>query len=285
VNQHLFYALASGDCRTLMKAMEDTQPRPACAQWGQFLRNHDELDLGRLTESQRQRVFDAFGPERNMQLYNRGIRRRLAPMLQGDRRRLELAYSLMLTLPGTPVLRYGDEIGMGDDLTLPERQCARTPMQWSTEPQGGFTASSRPVLPVISEGVYSYEHVNVAAQRRDTNSLLNWMERVIRMRKEIPEIGWGDFTFLKIDTAQVLAMQYEWRNNTVIVLHNLGAAPCELRLRLGRKHSGDGELVNLLSDEHSQPTKGGSQRILLEPYGYRWYRVGGLDYILKRSEF
>ena len=139
VNQHLFYALASGDPEPLMKAMQDTKPRPATAQWGQFLRNHDELDLGRLTDKQRETVFAAFGPEKDMQLYHRGIRRRLAPMLQGDRRRLELAYSLMMTLPGTPVLRYGDEIGMGDDLRLPERECARTPMQWSTEPNGGFT--------------------------------------------------------------------------------------------------------------------------------------------------
>ena len=107
-----------------------------------FLRNHDELDLGRLTDEQRQRVFAAFGPEPEMQLYDRGIRRRLAPMLHGDRRRLELAYSLMFTLPGTPVIRYGDEIGMGDDLCLPERNCARTPMQWSTEPHGGFTKSA-----------------------------------------------------------------------------------------------------------------------------------------------
>ena len=139
VNQNLFYALASSDTRPLIKALKATKPRPSTAQWGQFLRNHDELDLGRLTDEQRQQTFAAFAPEEDMQLYDRGIRRRLAPMLQGDRRRLELAYSLMMTLPGTPVIRYGDEIGMGDDLSLPERSCARTPMQWSAEPQGGFT--------------------------------------------------------------------------------------------------------------------------------------------------
>ena len=131
-----------------------------------------------------------------MQLYKRGIRRRLLPMLQGDRRRLEFAYSLMMTLPGTPVLRYGDEIGMGDNLALPERNCARTPMQWSTEPQGGFTKNDKPVLPVISKGPYGYEHVNVAQQKRDPNSLMDWMERIMRMRKEIPEVGWGDFAVL-----------------------------------------------------------------------------------------
>jgi maltose alpha-D-glucosyltransferase/alpha-amylase len=284
VNQHLFYALASGDCRSLMKAMDETRPRPASAQWGQFLRNHDELDLGRLTSVQRQTVFDAFGPEKEMQLYDRGIRRRLTPMLQGDRRRLELAYSLMLTLPGTPVIRYGDEIGMGDDLRLPERECARTPMQWSTEPQGGFTKSAKAVVPVISEGPYGFVHVNVATQRRDPNSLLNWMERMIRMRKEVPEIGWGDFAFLNVKTPQVLAVRYAWRNNSVVVLHNLCAEPCELQFKLDRESPADQGLVNLLSEDHSEPTKKGMHRILLEPYGYRWYRVGGLDYLLKRSE-
>jgi len=130
VNQNLFYALATADTRPLTKAMNNTAKRPASAQWGIFLRNHDELDLGRLSKKQRQKVFDAFGPNPEDQLYKRGIRRRLAPMLAGDRRRLELAYSLMFTLPGTPVLRYGDELGMGDDLSLPERTCGRTPMQW-----------------------------------------------------------------------------------------------------------------------------------------------------------
>src|SRR6185437_6584884 len=154
-----------------------------------------------------------------MQLYERGIRRRLAPMLDGDRRRIELAYSLMLTLPGTPVIRYGDEIGMGDNLKLPERNCARTPMQWSTEPQGGFTKSEKPLLPVISGGPYGFEHVNVAAQRREPNSLLNWTERAVRMRKEIPEIGWGDFAVLTTGTNDVFALRYDWRNNAVVFLH------------------------------------------------------------------
>ena len=264
--------------------MTDTKPRPSTAQWGQFLRNHDELDLGRLTVRQRETVFAAFGPEKNMQLYQRGIRRRLAPMLQGDRRRLELAYSLMMTLPGTPVLRYGDEIGMGDDLRLPERECARTLMQWSTEPNGGFTKSMHPVSPVISEGGYSFQHLNVAAQRRDPNSMLNWMERIIRMRKEVPEIGWGDFTFLNTRQRSVLAMRYDWRNNSVLFLHNLSAEPQEVRLSIARKAEDPAILVNLLSEDHSYPAKAGKHCILLEPYGYRWFRVGGLDYLLRRTD-
>jgi maltose alpha-D-glucosyltransferase / alpha-amylase len=283
VNQHLFYALASADARPLVKAMKDTRPRPATAQWGQFLRNHDELDLGRLEPQQRQTVFDAFGPEPEMQLYKRGIRRRLAPMLGGDRKRLELAYSLMLTLPGTPVIRYGDEIGMGDDLRLPERNCARTPMQWSTEPNAGFTKSEHPILPVIDHGPYNFDHVNAADQRRDPNSLLNWMERMIRMRKEVPEIGWGDFRFVSTGTEKVLAMEYEWRNNAVVCVHNLEGAPTEIRMTL--EHDGEGcVLVNLLSNDHSEPNKKGKHAIVMEPYGYRWFRVCGLDYLLKRDD-
>ena len=283
VNQHLFLALATSDARKLKKAMMETKRRPATAQWGQFLRNHDELDLGRLEEKERQAVFAAFGPEKEMQLYDRGIRRRLAPMLEGDRRRLELAYSLMMTLPGTPVIRYGDEIAMGDNLKLPERNCARTPMQWSTEPNAGFTKSDKPVLPVISAGPYSFEHVNVAAQRRDPNSLMNWMERIIRMRKETPEIGWGDFSFISAQATDILIMRYEWRDNSVIIVHNLSPFPRELSFSVGTGPKQACSLINLLSDNHSQPIDGNKHRILLEPYGYRWYRVCGLDYLLIRS--
>ena len=281
VNQHLFYALATSDARPLIKALKATKISEATAQWGQFLRNHDELDLGRLTRDQRQAVFAVFAPDKDMQLYNRGIRRRLAPMLQGDRRRLELAYSLMMALPGTPVLRYGDEIGMGDNLRLPERNCARTPMQWSGEPQGGFTKSDKPILPVITGGVYGFEHVNVAQQRHDSNSLMNWMERMIRMRKEAPEIGWGEFSILQTRTPEVLAIRYDWRNNSVLVVHNLSATPREVWLKLDPE--GSGCLANLLSGENSNSDTSGEHCLLLEPYGYRWFRVGGLDYILKRS--
>jgi maltose alpha-D-glucosyltransferase/alpha-amylase len=284
VNQALFHALATADTSLLAEALEQTRQHPATGQWGQFLRNHDELDLGRLKPEQRQAVFAAFGPEKSMQLYDRGIRRRLAPMLQGDRRRLELATSLMLTLPGTPVFRYGDEIGMGDDLSLPERECARTTMQWSDEPMGGFTRSTEPKRPVIAEGPFGFAHVNVAQQRRDPQSLLNWTERMIRMRKEVPEIGWGEFSVLDTDVPGVLAIRYDWRNNSVLMLHNLRAEACEVRLDPEVSGSHDGLLINLLSEEHSRPEEQRRHRILLEPYGYRWFRIGGLDYLLRRDE-
>jgi maltose alpha-D-glucosyltransferase/alpha-amylase len=283
VNQNLFYALASADTRPLIKALKATKPKRVTDQWGQFLRNHDELDLGRLTEEQRQTVFAAFGPEPHMQLYNRGIRRRLAPMMDGDQRRLELAYSLMFTLPGTPVMRYGDELGMGDDLKLPERNCARTAMQWSTEPQGGFTKSETPAVPVITGGAYGYDHVNAAEQRRDPNSLLNWTERIIRMRGELPEIGLGTFKILATRNPAVLAMRYDWRNNSALFMHNFSGSPVEVKFDAGLGEEGK-SLINLLTDLHSEADETGRHCVLLEGYGYRWYRVGGLDYLLKRTE-
>jgi maltose alpha-D-glucosyltransferase / alpha-amylase len=282
VNQNLFYALAAADTGPLIKALKATKARPATAQWGMFLRNHDELDLGRLEKNQREKIFQAFGPEKNMQLYDRGIRRRLAPMLGGDQRRIELAYSLMFTLPGTPVIRYGDELGMGDNLDLPERNCARTPMQWSAEPHGGFTKSNKTNNPVIDEGPYGYQRINAAIQRRHPDSLLNWTERIVRMRKEVPEIGWGDFAVLNVRDPAVLAMRYDWRNNSVVFLHNLHDEPREVVLDVGLEDEGK-MLVNLLAEDHSKAKDSGKHRIVLEGYGYRWYRVGGLDYLLRRS--
>jgi maltose alpha-D-glucosyltransferase / alpha-amylase len=220
-----------------------------------------------------------------MQLYDRGIRRRLAPMLNGDQRRLELAYSLMFTLPGTPVVRYGDELGMGDDLKLPERKCARTPMQWSNEPHGGFTKSDKPHLPVISGGPYGFEHVNAAIQRRHPESLLNWTERIIRMRKEVPEVGWGDFTVIRSRDPAVLLMRYDWRNNSVLFAHNLDAKPREIKFSVGLDDPKQNELlINLLAEDHSHAGKDGKHHLVIEAYGYRWYRVGGLDYLLRRAE-
>lgn len=285
VNQNLFYALASSDTRPLIKALKATRRRPATAQWGQFLRNHDELDLGRLTDEQRAKIFQVFAPDPDMQLYGRGIRRRLAPMLGDDRRRLELAYSLMMTLPGTPVIRYGDEIGMGDDLRLPERLCARTSMQWTTEVQGGFSSNERPGVPVISEGPYGFPHINVATERRDPNSLLNWMERIIRMRKEVEEIGWGDFTILRTSQPAILALRYDWRGNSVVFVHNLSAAPTEVWLDPGpAPDEKNSWLINLLSNDHSHPGSSGKHCVLLEPFGYRWYRLGSMNYVQRRSD-
>ena len=279
VNQRLFQSLATGDATPLGRALEATRRRPPTAQWAHFLRNNDELDLGRLPATARRQVFDAFGAEPSMQLYRRGIRRRLSPMLNGDRRRLELAYSLLFTLPGTPVLRYGDELGMGDDLSLPERNAIRTPMQWDDEANGGFSAAPRPILPAIADGPWSYHQINVAAQRRDPGSLLNWTERIIRMRKECPEIGWGHFDVIPVTPRGVLVLRYQWRDNALVAVHNLAPEPCELELRE------PDILTDILSDEHSRPQRGGRHAIALPAFGYRWYRVGRMNYLARRRGY
>lgn len=282
VNQTLFYALATGDCGPLREKLEASKCIPDTAQWANFLRNHDELDIGRLPTKQRQAVYEAFGPEPDMQIYDRGIRRRLSPMLGGDRRRIELANSLMMTLPGTPVLRYGDEIGMGEDLSLNERNSVRTPMQWSAARNGGFSNSDDPFLPPIDEGPYAYSIVNVAEQRSDQDSLLNWMERIIRLRKELPEIGEGDYTVL--DTpGGVLALRYAWRHHVSIFIHNLEDRRREVVLGPGLRDEGPDALTCMLTHETYRPDDEDRYTLVFDPYGYRWLRFGGIDELARLS--
>lgn len=273
-NQHLFLALAREDASPLVQAYHDLPALPPTAQWGSFLRNHDELDLGRLTPEDRQFCFQEFGPELTMQLYGRGIRRRLAPMLNGDQRRMELAYSLIFSLPGTPVIRYGEEIGMGDDLSLPERQSVRTPMQWSDAENGGFsTAPAAKILRrPIGEGEYRYERINVEAQRLDQASLLNWVERLIRIRKECPEIGWGGAEFLKTTLPAVMAHTCRWRGQTLLAVHNFSRSRCTVRIELPE---GTRELRHLFGRNPSQPIIVSTPELDLEGYEYRWLRLVG----------
>jgi maltose alpha-D-glucosyltransferase/alpha-amylase len=280
-NQNMFYALATGDCRPLTKALRATRARPDLSQWGIFLRSHDELDLGRLEDDQRQEVFAKFGPEPSMQLYDRGIRRRVAPMLGGDRRRLELASSLLFSLPGTPVMRYGDEIGMGDDLSLPDRKAVRTPMQWTADPNAGFSRADKTELPVIASGPFGFQQVNVADQRRDPASLLNVNERFIRMRKECPEFGWGDHDELPTRSPNVLAVRCHWRNNAVITIHNFSAEVREVELII--PGAANLPLTNLLNPDHLPANPEGKHRFTLQPYGYRWYRIGPLLDVATRA--
>src|SRR5438309_883939 len=184
----------------------------------------------------------------------------------------ELAFSLLFTLPGTPMLQYGDEIGLGDDLSLPERECARTPMQWTSHPGAGFTTSKRPVRPVIDDPIYGYHAVNVEAQRRDPHSLLNWMERKIRMRRECPEISWGQWRILPPgddDAAnRVLVMRYDHYGQTLLTLHNFTGKPKVVRLD-GRS-AGNPLLVDLLDHHDSRADAHGRHTIELPPYAYRW---------------
>ncbi len=276
LNQYLFLALARQQPDPLIEGLKILPDIPHSEQWVNFLRHHDELTLDRLTEEEREEIFSAFAPDENMQIYHRGIRRRLAPMLRGDRRRLELVYSLLFSLTGTPLLRYGDEIGMGDDLSLEGRSSVRTVMQWSSKANGGFSTAPPEALPrpVISEGKYGYQQVNVASQQRDPNSLLNWMERLIRTRQHCPEFSFGQYCILETNEPSVFAHYCNWQSNAVIALHNLGDRGCTVSLPL--QDSQLQHLIDLFGDKQYEPVACNSNSIPLEAFGYRWFRADGM---------
>jgi maltose alpha-D-glucosyltransferase/alpha-amylase len=281
VNQYIFYALATEDTKPLVKAINDTRIDFPTAQWAQFLRNHDELDIDRLTDEERKKVFDRFGPEKNMQLYDRGIRRRLSSMLH-NRKQTELAYSLIFSLPGTPVIRYGDEIGMGENLELKERDAVRTPMQWSPDENAGFTESKKPVHPVIDQGPYGYKNVNVETQRRTPDSLLNWMTSLIRLRQECIEIGLGNWKIIESNVPQVLCMHYDWKGSTLLILHNF--CPQEQAVVVQLPDKNEINLIDLMAVRESVVDENGKHHILMPAYGYRWFRAGDLSHLLRKGK-
>jgi len=273
LNQHLFLALARNDAEPIRHVMAQTPAIPLKSQWASFLRNHDEIDLGRLSAGERAEVFSAFGPEPEMQAYERGIRRRLAPMLGGDEQRLKQAFSLMFALPGTPVLWYGDEIGMGDDLSLSERNSVRTPMQWADERNAGFStaAPEHLVRPIVSEGKFDYRIVNVAAQHDLDGSLMSTLQHLIRTRRACPEIGWGRCQVLDTAETSVLALRYDWRGETIVILHNLADRAVEIWISL----DGISRLRPLFCNEGERTMRDASNPIPLSAYGYRWFRAQG----------
>ena len=252
--------------------MHELPALPRYGQWVTFLRNHDEVDLGRLSPEERQDVFDAFGPEPNMQLYHRGIRRRLAPMLDCNRRRIEMAYSLQFTMPGTPVIRYGDEIGMGENLELPEREAIRTPMQWDDTRNAGFSRADpeRLQAPVISEGPLGYQHVNVTAQRRDPHGLLVWFERILHTRRECEETGSGDHEILDAGPPRVLVHRATGEHGAMLFLHNLADRPCQVDV--GRQPDQPGRPLSVAADSDYGTTID-LEALQLAGYGYRWIRL------------
>ncbi|MBD1807494.1 alpha-glucosidase C-terminal domain-containing protein [Microcoleus sp. FACHB-SPT15] len=276
LNQYMFLALAREQAAPIIEALKTIPDTPSTGQWLNFLRHHDELNLNQLTKDEQKEIFAAFAPDETMQIYGHGIRRRLPPMLGGDRHHLELAYSLLFSLPGTPLLRYGDEIGMGDNLSLEGRTSVRTPMQWSNTQNGGFSTAPQDALtrPVISEGEYGYQQINATTEQRDPNSLLNWIERLIRIRQQCPELGRGKWCILETDEPSVFAHCCEWEGDTVLTVHNLAKQPCTVSLKssnLNSKH-----LIELLGDQQYEPLDGNSLSIPLGAYGYRWFRADGV---------
>jgi trehalose synthase len=272
VMQRIYLALARQDGRVLEEALAALPDVPFDCQWATFLRNHDELTLDQLSDEEREEVFTAFAPDEDMRIFGRGIRRRLPPMLEGDERRVRLAYSLLFSLPGTPVLFYGEEIGMGENLAVPGRLAVRTPMQWSADRRSGFSTAPPEAHPApMPDGPFGPEAVNVADQRRDPDSLLNWFERVIRRRRETPELGLGTWKVLPTRRTAVFAHRCDWADGCVVALHNLGDAPAEVTIDL--EGCDDAVALDDLLAGDRVPTRGTRATVPLEPYGYRWFRV------------
>ncbi|HZM29046.1 MAG TPA: alpha-amylase family protein [Acidimicrobiales bacterium] len=273
VMQRIYLALARGDARPVEEALADLPDVPFDSQWATFLRNHDELTLDQLSDQEREEVFAAFGPDPDMQAYGRGLRRRLPPMLGGDPDRIRMAYSLLFSLPGTPVLFYGEEIGMGENLEVPGRQAVRTPMQWSDEPGGGFsTAPPRRFPAPLVEGEFGPLAVNVAHQRRDPGSLLNWFERLIRRRRETPELGLGTWAVIPTDPPSILAHRCDWRDSTVVAVHNFSAEPCRVEVPL----DGLDDAVaadDLLNGTGERPLDAPVIPLTVGGHGHQWFRI------------
>jgi trehalose synthase len=272
--QAMYLTLARGDAEPLRAALGGAPEIPPDCQWAHFVRNHDELTLDQLSDSEREEVFAAFGPDESLQLFGRGLRRRLPPMLDGDEQAIRMVYSLAFSLPGTPVLFYGEEIGMGENLDIEGRLSVRSPMQWSDEPNGGFSTvadAERLCRPVVDDDRFGPAEINVTRQRRDDGSLLNWFERLIRRRRECPEIGFGTLELLDVKEPSVLAHRCDWEGSTIVVLHELGGQAVTVPLALDGPDDAEA-LVDLFSDA-VHPLDSGRADLELEPNGYRWLRV------------
>ncbi len=269
----LFLALRTEDSYPIVDIMEQTPATPPNSQWALFLRNHDELGLEMVTEEEKDYLFKAYANDPNTK-FNIGIRRRLAPLLNNDRRKIELLYTILFSLPGTPVLYYGDEIGMGDNVYLGDRFGVRTPMQWSMNVNAGFSAANpqRLFLPIITDPIYRHESVNVATQEENPSSLLWWLKQVISMRKRLNIFGRGDIKFLDTANAKVLAFVRGYEKQRLIVVANLSQFSQAATLNLADYK--DCEITEVFSQNRfMNVTEGGDYPITIGPYGYFWFQV------------
>jgi maltose alpha-D-glucosyltransferase/alpha-amylase len=268
----MFMAVRSADRRPITDMFLHTPPISESCQWCVFLRNHDELTLEMCTDPERDYMYYAYAQDPMMKL-NIGIRRRLAPLLDSDRRKIELLHSLLFTLPGTPIIYYGDEIGMGDNIHLGDRNGVRTPMQWSADRNAGFSQADPSQLysPVIADPVYGYQAVNVETQLRTPSSLLHWMRRLIAVRKSSRVFGRGSLRFLAPANTRVLAHLRQYQGEAILAVHNLAnsAEPVELDLREFRGATP----VEMLGEARFTPVRETPYFLSLGPYGFYWLRL------------
>jgi maltose alpha-D-glucosyltransferase / alpha-amylase len=268
----MYMAIAREDRFPITDILRQTPPIPDNCQWAIFLRNHDELTLEMVTDSERDYLWENYAADRRARL-NLGIRRRLAPLLERDRRRIELMNSLLLSMPGTPVIYYGDEIGMGDNIYLGDRDGVRTPMQWSPDRNGGFSRAdpAKLVLPPIMDPLYGFEAVNVEAQSRDPHSLLNWTRRMLAVRRQHAGFGRGTLRFLYPKNRKVLAYLREHAGDTLLCVANIARTPQAVELDLSEFA---GRVPIELSGGSVFPPIGQLTYLLtLPPYGFYWFTL------------
>ncbi|MDY3585142.1 alpha-amylase family protein [Enterobacter hormaechei] len=271
LNKYFYVSLAEKSARPLRNAVKKMIVPPDSCCFANWLRNHDELDLEGIGKKAKQTVIDAFAPDEEMSVYQRGIRRRLAPMLKGDRKRLAFCHAVLFSLPGVPVMRYGDEIGMGDDLDLEERYAVRTPMQWAGSQGGGFSDADPEtfIAPMIDHGPYRYQKINVADSLLHRNSLLHCIIDIANTRSEFPEIGVAPFRLITIDNDAVLGIYYETDTRSILTFVNFSDKPVNFTAR-GIRHA---TWTACLADKRYDDALvcGKTVALNLSGYGYRWF--------------
>ena len=272
VMPRIYMAIRKGDATPIQWIMAQTPEIPEGTQWCTFLRNHDELTLEMVTEEERQWMWQEYAPDPRMRL-NLGIRRRLAPLLDNDPRKIMLANALLYSLPGAPIIYYGDEIGMGDNIWLPDRNGVRTPMQWDTSPNAGFSTApaERLYTPVISEGEYSYEKVNVVAEMADPDSLLNKIKQMIQVRKANPVLAMGKYDFLLKEKKDCLLIHRFLGEQHIICALNLTENPQSIQLDLAAFRGS--QINNLLTNDAFPDITEDSYPVDLPPYAYLWLEI------------
>ncbi|HNV31106.1 MAG TPA: maltose alpha-D-glucosyltransferase, partial [Cyclobacteriaceae bacterium] len=268
----LYLGLRTEDAYPIIDILEQTPSTPPNSQWALFLRNHDEIGLEMVTEEEKDYLFKAYATDPHTK-HNLGIRRRLAPLLNNDRRKIELLYTILFSLPGTPVLYYGDEIGMGDNIYLGDRFGVRTPMQWNMNINAGFSVANpqKLYLPVISDPAYRYESVNVATQEENPSSLMWWIKNVLAMRKRLNLFGRGDIKFLDSSNSKVLCFARSYEKQNIIVVANLSQFSQSTTLDL--KAFRDCDITEVFSQNRFISVGEGDYPITIGPYGYFWFQA------------